>query len=187
MTFNSKTYYSSQYPSFLSIFKLLQTSILILSSFMRQFGSPNTPLAHFIHLTPHSLSFVSYYSTIISSLLFNITEYNHGDIILIIHYSYHSFLISIYIYTLISYQFYSYLTFHVNHFLSHQFVIISLIHVLNCLFLFIFILWVQNQTTEKLISKPMLLAEGLCCLSYHHRDGTRSDCFCHWISKFGLS
>ena len=83
-----------------------------------------------IHFTQHSLSFISHYSTIISSFLFNITEYNHGNIIFIIHYSYHSFLISIYIYTLISYQFYSYLTIHVNHFLSHrlqhQFVIILL-------------------------------------------------------------
>ena len=91
----------------------------------------HSTLAHFIHFNPHSLSFISHYSTIISSFLFNITEYNHGNIILIIHYSYHSFLISIYIYTLISYQFYSYLTIHVNHFLtqsqSHQFVIISLI------------------------------------------------------------
>ena len=91
---------------------------------------PST-LAHFIHFNPHSLSFISHYSTIISSFLFNITEYNHGNIIFIIHYSYHSFLISIYIYTLIPYQFYSYLTIHVNHFLthsqSHQFVIISLI------------------------------------------------------------
>ena len=82
----------------------------------------HSTLAHFIHFTPHSLSFISHYSTIISSFLFNITEYNHGNIIFIIHYSYHSFLISIYIYTLIPYQFYSYLTIHVNHFQSHKLV-----------------------------------------------------------------
>ena len=82
----------------------------------------HSTLAHFIHFNPHSLSFISHYSTIISSFLFNITEYNHGNIIFIIHYSYHSFLISIYIYTLIPYQFYSYLTIHVNHFQSHKLV-----------------------------------------------------------------
>ena len=96
------------------------------------YAIPHQPISFIsINIHFHSYLTILLYSTIISSFLFNITEYNHGNIILIIHYSYHSFLISIYIYTLISYQFYSYLTIHVNHYLtqsqSYQFVIISLI------------------------------------------------------------